>query len=112
MLHSFCLDHSFLLTSDSAWWGQSFVTELKRISEAGERKVRYGSISGSRPTTGAGLEPSDTSIGAPSNGPSSKEPEGLAAKTKESDAKGAVDAQSHDPEEMEVPLQPKKSATQ
>ncbi|KAI8938656.1 hypothetical protein NX059_004526 [Plenodomus lindquistii] len=29
----------------SAWWGESFVTELRRISESGDRKVRFGAVS-------------------------------------------------------------------
>ncbi|CAO2652214.1 Nn.00g004970.m01.CDS01 [Neocucurbitaria sp. VM-36] len=36
----------------SAWWGESFVTELRRISQSADRKVRFGSVSASRPDTG------------------------------------------------------------
>ncbi|KAJ4375836.1 Trehalose-6-P synthase/phosphatase complex synthase subunit [Neocucurbitaria cava] len=36
----------------SAWWGESFVTELRRISQTADRKVRFGSVSASRPDTG------------------------------------------------------------
>jgi len=28
----------------SAWWGESFVTELRRISQSGDRKVRFGTV--------------------------------------------------------------------
>ncbi|CBX95941.1 hypothetical protein IAQ61_004763 [Plenodomus lingam] len=33
----------------SAWWGESFVTELRRISESGDRKVRFGAVSTANP---------------------------------------------------------------
>lgn len=35
------------LTMRSAWWGESFVTELRRISEAPDRKVHFANATGS-----------------------------------------------------------------
>jgi trehalose 6-phosphate synthase len=40
----------------SAWWGESFVTELRRISETSDRKVRFGPVT----TTADTIEPSKT----------------------------------------------------
>jgi trehalose 6-phosphate synthase len=30
-----------ILTIPSAWWGESFVNELRRISQTADRKVRF-----------------------------------------------------------------------
>lgn len=35
----------------SAWWGESFVTELRRISKSGDRKVRFDGVSAAIPNT-------------------------------------------------------------
>jgi trehalose 6-phosphate synthase len=32
---------SLKLTNRSAWWGESFVNELRRISQTADRKVRF-----------------------------------------------------------------------
>jgi trehalose 6-phosphate synthase len=94
------------LTCYSAWWGESFVNELRRISETGDRKVQYGS----RPVTGAGpteKAPEDSANGAPVK----QEEDTMPTKDKESDPVAAAEATS-DPVEQDLPLQPKKSATQ
>ena len=31
----------YKLTTSSAWWGESFVNELRRISQTADRKVRF-----------------------------------------------------------------------
>ena len=96
----------------SAWWGESFVNELRRISETADRKVRITSASSSRPVTGAGpteKQPTD----APNDAPL-KEIGSTPVKDKESDPATAVDAnkEAFDPMEKDLSLQPKKSATQ
>lgn len=54
----------------SAWWGKSFVTELARISEQGERKTRRReSLIATAPVSNSdainGWDPSDGFDGAP-----------------------------------------------
>jgi trehalose 6-phosphate synthase len=97
-----------LLTRYSAWWGESFVTELRRISESSDRKVQYGS----RPVTGTGpieKKPDDAANGTPL-----KQEDGIPSKDKESDPAAAVEADKEPSGSMDkdLPLQPKKSATQ
>jgi trehalose 6-phosphate synthase len=104
---SLWFDFCCMLTHYSAWWGESFVNELRRISETGDRKVQYGS----RPVTGAG--PTDKATEGTANGTSIKQEEEdtRPTKDKESDPAAAAEATS-DPVEQDLPLQPKKSATQ
>ncbi|KAF1919302.1 alpha,alpha-trehalose-phosphate synthase-like protein subunit [Ampelomyces quisqualis] len=88
----------------SAWWGESFVTELRRISEAADRKLQYGS----RPVTGAGSADKKTDApasGAPTSTVPTKDAESDPAATDEGNKEAAnvMDA---------IPLHPKKSATQ
>lgn len=82
----------------SAWWGESFVTELRRISATQDRKMQYGT---SRPTTGA----------------NEMKPDGVASSTpaKESDPAAVKDAIQKNADASVtdgIPLHPKKSATQ
>lgn len=100
-----------MLTSHSAWWGESFVTELRRISETQDRKVRITSATSSRPVTGAG--PSEKKP-ADANGAPIEKLDSTPAKDKESDPAATVEANkdANDSKDMEIPLQPKKSATQ
>jgi trehalose 6-phosphate synthase len=97
-----------MLTRHSAWWGESFVTELRRISEASDRKVQYGS----RPVTGAGATEKKADDAA--NGAPLEKEDSVPAKEKESDPATAIDASegSLNALEKDLPLQPKKSATQ
>jgi hypothetical protein len=37
----------------SAWWGESFVTELRRISEAPDRKVHFANVTVTGPEDSA-----------------------------------------------------------
>ena len=37
----------------SAWWGESFVKELRRISETSDRKVRFNTPKGENPSEAA-----------------------------------------------------------
>jgi trehalose 6-phosphate synthase len=87
------------LTSYSAWWGESFVTELRRISETGDRKARIIS----RPVTGAG-----------DAGGAEKQEDNIPTKAKEAEPSVAVDAETNDTDSpgQGVPLHPRKSATQ
>jgi trehalose 6-phosphate synthase len=96
------------LTRNSAWWGESFVNELRRISETGDRKVQYGS----RPVTGAG--PTEKASEGAANGSPLKQEDNIPAKDQESDPATAVEANkdSSEPLGQDLPLQPKKSATQ
>ena len=54
-MSSFDTEHSLILPS--AWWGESFVTELRRISETPDRKVHFANV------TVAGVEDSTKTAG-------------------------------------------------
>jgi trehalose 6-phosphate synthase len=100
-----------MLIHHSAWWGESFVTELRRISEASDRKVRITSAASSRPVTGAGpadKKPADAAAGAPLG-----ELDSTPAKDKETDPAAAAQADKEATEALErgLPLQPKHAAT-
>ncbi|KAH9875544.1 hypothetical protein J1614_004280 [Plenodomus biglobosus] len=72
----------------SAWWGESFVTELRRISKSGDRKVRFDGVSAAIPN-------------ATDSTPLTEEDKG--SKEKESAKKdGSVDV----PEGFDLPLRP------
>jgi trehalose 6-phosphate synthase len=98
--------------NNSAWWGESFVTELRRISATTARKVRIISATGSRPATGAAV--TDQKAGDAADGLPPKKEDSTPTKDKESDP--AVTAAAHDKADdslaKDLPLQPKKSATQ
>jgi trehalose 6-phosphate synthase len=91
----------------SAWWGESFVTELRRISGTQDRKVQYAS----KPATDAGPA-EQTPQDAATNGSSAKPEDNIPSKDKESDPVAAVEANTSDTFEQDIPIQPKKSATQ
>ncbi|KAF2850230.1 glycosyltransferase family 20 protein [Plenodomus tracheiphilus IPT5] len=76
----------------SAWWGESFVTELRRISESGDRKVRFGAVSTANPEATASAPSKDEDI-APKDVDSTENKE------------GSVDA----PEGFSLPLRPATS---
>ena len=83
----------------SAWWGESFVTELRRISSTLDRKLQYAS----KPA----LDTKPEDIG----GALPKQEESLTTKDKESDPAAAVE-DNKESAAIELPMQPKKSATQ
>jgi trehalose 6-phosphate synthase len=92
----------------SAWWGESFVTELRRISETSDRKVQYAS------TPANDADASEKKSGDAANGTPLKQEDSVSSKDKESDPAATVEASKESSESMEkdLPLQPKKSATQ
>ncbi|KAL5115257.1 Trehalose-6-P synthase/phosphatase complex synthase subunit [Pleosporales sp. CAS-2024a] len=93
----------------SAWWGESFVTELRRISETADRKVQYGS----RPAADAGLSEKKTD-GAAANGTPLKrqQDESLSIiKDKDSDTTAAAQAGKASLDK-DLPIHLNKSATQ
>lgn len=100
----------------SAWWGESFVTELRRISASADRKVRFGSVSTSRPDTG--VNPSmveQTDANGAADGAPLTEQDSIPTKDKESDPATAIEAQKSkaDAVEKDLPVrQPLKAATQ
>jgi trehalose 6-phosphate synthase len=79
----------------SAWWGESFVTELRRISQTADRKVHFGKVSTSKPDADAPL----------------KEQDNVPTKDKESDPAVAVEAQQDNAAAAgeELPERPKTS---
>ncbi|KAH3920284.1 hypothetical protein HBH56_002380 [Parastagonospora nodorum] len=83
----------------SAWWGESFVTELRRISATLDRKVQFAS----KPASDT--KPEDIGAALPKQG------ESLTTKDKESDPAAAVE-DNKESAAIELPIQPKKSATQ
>ncbi|KAF2821807.1 glycosyl transferase [Ophiobolus disseminans] len=94
----------------SAWWGESFVTELRRISETVDRKRVTGAVN-SKPVAGAG--PSEEKP-ADADGAPLEEIDSTPTKDKESDPATAVEAnkEAADSLAQDLPSQPKKSATQ
>ncbi|KAH7075139.1 glycosyl transferase [Paraphoma chrysanthemicola] len=103
----------------SAWWGESFVTELRRISETADRKIRYTSANNSRPVTGAGVvdkKPEENKSETPSNGAPVPPQDSIPTKDKESNPaaaiEAAVEANTTKSDPIDLPIHPKKSATQ
>lgn len=74
-----------VLTSHSAWWGESFVTELRRISETPDRKVHFANA----PV--AGVDDATKTTGETSSELPIRQETGN--KDKESDPAAAIDAQ-------------------
>lgn len=108
--------HQPWLTIDSAWWGESFVTELRRISASADRKVRFGSVNTSRPDTGinpSAVEQVDAN-GAADGAPLNPE-DSIPIRDKESDPATAIEAQKDNTgaaEQNPPSHQPVKAATQ
>ncbi|KAH7064341.1 alpha,alpha-trehalose-phosphate synthase-like protein subunit [Paraphoma chrysanthemicola] len=103
----------------SAWWGESFVTELRRISETADRKIRYTSANNSRPVTGAGgieKKPEEKKVDTPANGAPVPSQDTIPTKDKESDPAAAVEANAEanleKSEPVNLPIHPQKAATQ
>ncbi|KAF2023504.1 glycosyl transferase [Setomelanomma holmii] len=94
----------------SAWWGESFVTELRRISETADRKVRFTASANKQ----LDQKPEEKKPETPANNEPVKQDVPAASKDKESDPAAVVEAnkQESDPLDKDLPLQPKKSATQ
>jgi len=88
-----------MLTQHSAWWGESFVTELRKVSTTLDRKVQFAS----RPASDT--KPEDICAALP------KQDESLTTKDKESDPAAAVEDNKASAA-IDLPMQPKKSATQ
>jgi trehalose 6-phosphate synthase len=74
------------LTPHSAWWGESFVTELRRISETSERKVRFDAATTSKPDDSSKTE------GATSSEHPLRQELTIPERAKESEPSAAVDA--------------------
>ncbi|KAF1943296.1 glycosyl transferase [Clathrospora elynae] len=96
----------------SSWWGQSFVTELRRMSENTDRKVRFDK----NPTLGPDTGVNPLAVGNADADMTASNPEELniSSKDKESDPAAAVKAKNETaggPGD-DLPLHPKKSATQ
>jgi trehalose 6-phosphate synthase len=95
-----------MLKSYSAWWGESFVTELRRISESSDRKVRITSATSSRPVTGTGpVEEKPADI---------PELSSTTIKDKEEDPAAALEAHKDAKKTLEgdgLPVHPKKATT-
>lgn len=91
------------LTLNSAWWGESFVTELRRISESGDRKVRFGSVSTSKPSDGVD----------PPAAATEEAQDGVPTKDKGSDPATAIEASQENnvdaPEGHSLPIRPATS---
>lgn len=92
-----------MLTKHSAWWGESFVTELRRISETADRKVRFGSVSTARPDTGVDSTKVD-------NMDAKGDTDGIPTKDKESDPATAVEASKDNSTEAPKPENPSVSS--
>jgi trehalose 6-phosphate synthase len=73
------------LTRYSAWWGESFVTELRRISETSDRKVHFANV-----TVAGADDAAKTAAETSSELPIRQE---ISNKDNESDPAAAVEAQ-------------------
>jgi trehalose 6-phosphate synthase len=95
-----------MLTQNSAWWGESFVNELRRISETSDRKVQYVS----RPVTGADASEKKAEP-APIGSPLANK-ESIPTKDTEADPTAVVKAKQDAADSLDTIQPPKKSATQ
>jgi trehalose 6-phosphate synthase len=92
----------------SAWWGESFVTELRRISENSDRKVRFAQASSDTPAVN-NADPDTTAQNAPLH-----EELNIPSRDKETDPAASLDAQKEVAEGLGdgLPSQPQHAATQ
>lgn len=82
---------------------------MRRISQSGDRKVRFGSISTSRPDTGVAVEQTDAKAAKEQD----QQPADVPVKDKESDPAAAVEiekeAKVDAPDGFGLPIRPSTS---